>query len=1181
MSITPTSNNDCFTLHLLKLTNRYLIQKVNLKSYLQEKELEYLRTLLSINHNLAKNVMYFTKHTKQQSLNDDFLEEYHKYFVIDDRCFAILGKRHFNIMAQIKGKPAKNYKFSQDGTQLQSKRPTQNFWRFIARTTVGWEYNSSDGARRRFFKPIIIKDKNTENVLRCGVQIDKEKLAKQFNEMEVWNTKFKDDFEAQFKMQSPNGMMYLPLLDAAYYKNVDQANANNTITHIQCAIDYSHISSFNEQLLLQIDQPLCITNVKLKFYQSSNVGWMANVENNLANYAVTYNDTVELSRGLHVNLTDKTFHNKAGSHHRRIPKGGGLFDEVGLGKTLSMITLVALNQRKMIDIPKSIAVKNTLSKKRKKPSASEKIQCEAVIQSKSKKGQICGNAVNKPSANSKTKYTFEQLKLYRCCLRHSKKVIGDPEKPNTPPPLASLKKGVASNTPTSALNPLAPTSSPSSPSGPSGPSGNVDDRCFQIPTQLGRYVSKATLVICPNQIPYQWLNQIEQYTEPKMKVVMLANIHEARKTSYFDMIEADFVITTFNALERGMCDLDPMHSVKCEHPPKKLPSLSTNVPKLCHFQFHRIIIDEVHEIIDSKYKKMLPKLFELKTNYKWCISGTPFQNPILNYDLMITWLYDGEYRKEDRERLFALIQPNFNTFKKLFRRNTKESVQKVVPIKDNNSIDNENHNDNYNDMLAEQKMWQSTSEEVIWLDLSSIERSMYNARLMSLGNWANPDNDTYLRQICCSPTLNTENRSVVNDLNYDARRGNANAQQVKEALIEKTRKLVNDMNTKEIPERIQKVWTNLQAFKDDPDDKKTRMAYYTSIHHLKRTFFRLFQLKKSRREFENPPSNAYRYQRAPRTPICLFKCASCMQPVIIHEKLSSYEVDTVKTDMRFGISECGHFFCGKCSFDTFAYKLQIDEVKIKPSKKKRKVDAKQKMGSCVYGYTRCQMPECKKEHFDGNDVILISPKVQIIGLPNALTIQANATIVDEKEHTNRELSPVHTTQRNNEAGIPEYVTGIFKEEYECNVNLYGTKVTNLIAYLKTYTTPPYNQRVIIFSQYDNFLGSLKDTLTQFGMACVMCKGNVFQKRKATTHFKNNPKYRIILLSSKFSASGLDLIEANKIVFVDPVYGDYKKVSAIETQAIGRAHRLGQKHAIKVVRFLIKNTIEESCYKKYK
>jgi SNF2 family DNA or RNA helicase len=46
---------------------------------------------------------------------------------------------------------------------------------------------------------------------------------------------------------------------------------------------------------------------------------------------------------------------------------------------------------------------------------------------------------------------------------------------------------------------------------------------------------------------------------------------------------------------------------------------------------------------------------------------------------------------------------------------------------------------------------------------------------------------------------------------------------------------------------------------------------------------------------------------------------------------------------------------------------------------------------------------------------------------------------------------------------------------------------------------------------------------------------------------------------------------------DPVTGSKKEAQAIESQAIGRAHRQGQTKQITIVRFVVKNTIEHALY----
>ena len=179
---------------------------------------------------------------------------------------------------------------------------------------------------------------------------------------------------------------------------------------------------------------------------------------------------------------------------------------------------------------------------------------------------------------------------------------------------------------------------------------------------------------------------------------------------------------------------------------------------------------------------------------------------------------------------------------------------------------------------------------------------------------------------------------------------------------------------------------------------------------------------------------------------------------------------------------------------------------------------------------------------------------------------------DEEEQKERTIKDVK---------IPYFCPKDMIEDFPAYVNVYGTKIANLIVYLSKYTKPPYSERVIVFSQWDNLLKSMGDTLNKLGLVCSMCKGNVFVKRKALSGFRNNSGNRILLLSSKYAASGLDLIEADKIVFIDPVYAEHDVKESIEKQAIGRIDRLGQKRELQIVKLLIRDTIEETSYKKYR
>ena len=51
--------------------------------------------------------------------------------------------------------------------------------------------------------------------------------------------------------------------------------------------------------------------------------------------------------------------------------------------------------------------------------------------------------------------------------------------------------------------------------------------------------------------------------------------------------------------------------------------------------------------------------------------------------------------------------------------------------------------------------------------------------------------------------------------------------------------------------------------------------------------------------------------------------------------------------------------------------------------------------------------------------------------------------------------------------------------------------------------------------------------------------------------------RVIMLSLEHAASGTNLVEATHVILIDPVADTKERAVAIESQAIGRAHRMGQ------------------------
>uniref|UniRef100_A0A6C0H7X6 RING-type domain-containing protein n=1 Tax=viral metagenome TaxID=1070528 RepID=A0A6C0H7X6_9ZZZZ len=146
------------------------------------------------------------------------------------------------------------------------------------------------------------------------------------------------------------------------------------------------------------------------------------------------------------------------------------------------------------------------------------------------------------------------------------------------------------------------------------------------------------------------------------------------------------------------------------------------------------------------------------------------------------------------------------------------------------------------------------------------------------------------------------------------------------------------------------------------------------------------------------------------------------------------------------------------------------------------------------------------------------------------------------------------------------------------IEKYGSKLGKLISLIKSLIND-YNSKIIVFSQWDDMLTLISKTLiaNDINNSCV--KGNSYKRTAAINNFVSNID-KVIMLSLKNAASGTNLINATHIIFVDPINGCREEINSIECQAIARACRIGQTEKIKIIRILIKSTIEEDIYNKY-
>lgn len=159
-----------------------------------------------------------------------------------------------------------------------------------------------------------------------------------------------------------------------------------------------------------------------------------------------------------------------------------------------------------------------------------------------------------------------------------------------------------------------------------------------------------------------------------------------------------------------------------------------------------------------------------------------------------------------------------------------------------------------------------------------------------------------------------------------------------------------------------------------------------------------------------------------------------------------------------------------------------------------------------------------------------------------------------------------------------------EEETNPLIKKYGSKLGKLISVIR-FLVAQKDTRIIVFSQWEDMLSLVGRTLAENEIENCFVKGNVWSRNAAIRKFKAGKTEagsdnKVIMLSLKNAASGTNLTEATHIFFVEPINASKEEVRAIESQAIARACRVGQKQQIMLMRVLIENTVEEEIYRKH-
>ncbi|MEY2191970.1 SNF2 helicase associated domain-containing protein [Neobacillus sp. BF23-41] len=114
------------------------------------------------------------------------------------------------------------------------------------------------------------------------------------------------------------------------------------------------------------------------------------------------------------------------------------------------------------------------------------------------------------------------------------------------------------------------------------------------------------------------------------------------------------------------------------------------------------------------------------------------------------------------------------------------------------------------------------------------------------------------------------------------------------------------------------------------------------------------------------------------------------------------------------------------------------------------------------------------------------------------------------------------------------------------------------------------RRVLIFSQFTKMLDLIGRALTAKGMPYFYLDGQTpSEERVEICERFNRGERDLFLISLKAGGTGLNLMSADTVILYDTWWNP-----AVEEQAADRAHRMGQKNIVQVIKLVARGTIEE-------
>ena len=718
------------------------------------------------------------------------------------------------------------------------------------------------------------------------------------------------------------------------------------------------------------------------------------------------------------------------------------------------------------------------------------------------------------------------------------------------------------------------------------------------------FANNGTLILCPGHIIEQWSKELKRRSKYPLKIIKIRIIRHLRAETYRSLVDADIVILspTFlfsNPNYRTLVEND--YQVKNK---TFLTPPPDQIPLLHHIHWHRIVLDEGHEV-DATRNQWL----SLHSTYRWYVSGTPIPRGRLSMVNALNFLHFTVLppKLNEGDLLPNPDDPNNNNHKK--EKSTKEGGKIKVDdnkINSNNIIELDEEikkkKKKKKEKKNEKQKEKEKEEEEINVRLLQLQKEAQNGTLpyeivvfqavKKLFYWRNTKNS--IRQF---QTSNKRSEVMLTKIKEELRI--VRLTDLEKALLKIRSEIAFPLRNKKVKDALQGKDRNL----NNPSFASLFLTYYLTLVKKEEMKIARSEIIKERvkedlkiigdfcdKYPEEEPYNStqfdtqwhtralrkdlqYIMEHEPSTrDLLVYLATAAPFRSFVEDEI---QINVVDNNLKLEDADAPSNFTEelKYSVDQFSiYKSYFNIYGVDP--KHREIKNRE--------HHRYGLNQAEKRDTEDEEVITKLKKEK-----EAEWKEQN--IKEIEALSNRPQPPKYTKKL-----IDEYAEIGYKRVYgRC-----GTKMAEIAKYIyvqlfysihlsKEESGMEFDHaKILVFAKNVVGLRNLQIALHIFDPAYFnstkvsTIAGSSLATDKAVREFQkpNGEGIRVLLFPQRNYASGTDLHNTTHVLLIESrEYSSQEEAQAYDGQAIARAHRIGQLNDVSVVRFVVENTYEQRYY----